>query len=166
MHRVAVGIEDRLNVAGEGRGARGEGSEGRGAGGEGRECSARPSLLASRPSESPSPLVSRPSCTQTLLNGKAINSAKAPGRLTPTPCVSLHRCRRPARQLRQRPQTTWPFAGDDFAGVKILDVGADLDDLADEFMPDDERHGDGLLGPGVPFVDVQIGAADAGAQTL
>ena len=33
-------------------------------------------------------------------------------------------------------------------------------------MPDDHRHGNRLLRPGVPFVDVQIGAADAGAQHL
>ena len=47
---------------------------------------------------------------QTLVIGTEIYSANAPGRLTPIPCVSLHRCRRPARQLRQRPQTTWPSA--------------------------------------------------------
>ena len=35
-------------------------------------------------------------------------SAKAPGLFTPTPFVSLHRCLRPARQLRQTPQTMWP----------------------------------------------------------
>ena len=35
-------------------------------------------------------------------------SANAPGRFTPTPIVCAHRCRRPARQLRQRPQTTCP----------------------------------------------------------
>jgi hypothetical protein len=40
--------------------------------------------------------------------GMQRNSAKAPSRLTPTPLVSLHRCRRPARQLRQTPQTMWP----------------------------------------------------------
>jgi hypothetical protein len=47
-------------------------------------------------------------CTQTLLMGRTRYSAKAPARLTPTPLVSAHRCRRPARQLRQRPHTTWP----------------------------------------------------------
>ena len=91
-------------------------------------------------------------------------SANAPGRLTPTPLVSLHRCRRPARQLRQRPQTTWPSPLTMSPGWKSLDVGADLDDLADELMADDHRHGNGLLGPGVPVVDVHVGAADAGAQ--
>ncbi len=35
-------------------------------------------------------------------------AANAPGRLTPIPDVFLQRWRRPARQLRQRPQTTCP----------------------------------------------------------
>src|SRR5437588_124111 len=35
-------------------------------------------------------------------------SAKAPSRLTPTPIVFRHRCRRPARQLRQNPQVICP----------------------------------------------------------
>src|ERR1041385_662276 len=45
---------------------------------------------------------------QTLLIGSTTYSAKAPARFTPTPWVNAHRCRRPARQFRQRPQTTWP----------------------------------------------------------
>jgi hypothetical protein len=40
--------------------------------------------------------------------GMQRNSAKAPFLLTPTPFVSLQRCLRPARQLRQTPQTMWP----------------------------------------------------------
>src|SRR5947209_2307010 len=59
-----------------------------------------------------------------------------------------------------------PLAADDLAGLKVLDVGADLDNAADEFVADDERHGDGLLGPGVPFIDVLVGAADAGLEYL
>ncbi len=45
---------------------------------------------------------------QMLVMGRAMYSANAPGRFTPTPWVCAHRWRRPARQLRQRPQTTWP----------------------------------------------------------
>ena len=45
---------------------------------------------------------------QMFVIGRAISSANAPARLTPTPCVWAHRWRRPAMQLRQRPQTTWP----------------------------------------------------------
>ena len=48
------------------------------------------------------------SWAQTLVIGSARYSANAPGRLTPMPLVSLQRCRRPARQLRHRPQTTCP----------------------------------------------------------
>ncbi len=59
-----------------------------------------------------------------------------------------------------------PLAADDLAGMEILDVGADLDDAADELVTDDQRHRDGSPSPGVPLVDVQIGAADAGAQHL
>ena len=37
-------------------------------------------------------------------------SANAPVRFTPMPFVSAQRCRRPARQFRQRPHTTCPSA--------------------------------------------------------
>ena len=33
-------------------------------------------------------------------------------------------------------------------------------------MADDHRHGNGLLRPGVPLVDVQVGAADARSKHL
>ena len=59
-----------------------------------------------------------------------------------------------------------PLAADDLAGVEVVDVRADLDDPADELVADDHRHGDRLLRPGVPVVDVHVGAADAGAQHL
>ena len=59
-----------------------------------------------------------------------------------------------------------PFAADDVAEVEILDVGADRDDPADELMPDDQRHGNRLLRPGVPVVNVDVGAADARAIDL
>ncbi len=58
------------------------------------------------------------------------------------------------------------LAADDFADVEILDVRADLDDLADELVADHHRHGDRLPGPGVPRFDVHVGAADPGAQHL
>ena len=50
-------------------------------------------------------------------------------------------------------------------GKKSVDVGADgFDDLADELVADRHGHGNGLLRPVVPLVDVHVGAADAGAQ--
>jgi hypothetical protein len=57
-----------------------------------------------------------------------------------------------------------PFAGDDLADVEVVDVRAYFDDPANELVADDHRDGDGLLGPGVPVVDVDVGAADAGAE--
>ena len=45
---------------------------------------------------------------QMFVIGSATSSANAPGRCTPRPIEWAQRCRRPAMQLRQRPQTTWP----------------------------------------------------------
>ena len=59
-----------------------------------------------------------------------------------------------------------PLAADDLADVEVLDVRADLDDLAHELVADHHRHGDRLLRPGVPRLDVHVGAADPGAQHL
>ena len=73
----------------------------------------------------------------------------------------------PAGQaIAATPADDVPLAADDVADVEVLDVRADLDDLADELVADDHRHRDRLLGPGVPVVDVQVGAADAGPQDL
>src|SRR5437763_13624610 len=55
-------------------------------------------------------------------------------------------------------------AGYEFTRMKIVNVGADLDDFADEFMPDHHRHRDGALSPIVPVEDMNIGPADAGSQ--
>ena len=55
-----------------------------------------------------------------------------------------------------------PFAADDVADVEVLDVRAGLGNRTDEFMADDHRHGDGLLRPGIPLVNVHVGAADSG----
>src|SRR5450759_2259760 len=45
---------------------------------------------------------------QTFVIGRTTSSANAPSRPTPRPIVWAQRWRRPARQCRQRPQTTWP----------------------------------------------------------
>ncbi len=55
------------------------------------------------------------------------------------------------------------FAADDFARLKIGNVRADGDDFADKFVADDHRHGDRLLRPRVPVVNVQVSPTDAGA---
>ena len=56
------------------------------------------------------------------------------------------------------------FPADDIAGEEIGDVGPDFDDAADKLVADGHGDGNGLLRPVVPLVDVDIGAADAGAQ--
>ncbi len=59
-----------------------------------------------------------------------------------------------------------PFAADDFAGMKVLHIRADIDNFADELMAHDQGDGDRFLRPGVPFIDVQIRAANARPQDL
>ena len=59
-----------------------------------------------------------------------------------------------------------PLAAHQLADAEVTDVFADLNDFADELMPHHERHRHGFAGPVVPFVNVQIGAADAGAVHL
>ena len=54
------------------------------------------------------------------------------------------------------------LAADQVAYLEVVDVGADLDDLADELVADHQRHRDRRLRPGVPGVDMEVGAADAG----
>jgi hypothetical protein len=54
------------------------------------------------------------------------------------------------------------FSRDDIPGGEICDIRTDFDDGSDKFVPDDHRHRDRFLGPGVPVVDVQIGAANSG----
>ncbi len=90
------------------------------------------------------------------------NSAKAPGRLTPTPKVLRHRCRRPARQLRQWPQVTWPSPETRSPIVEAAHLLAHGDDLADIFMADMHAERHGLRRPFIPFPDMDVGAADRG----
>ena len=54
-----------------------------------------------------------------------------------------------------------PFAADDIAGEKVVDVRTDGNNLADKLMTDGHGHGDRLLRPLVPLVDMNIGAADS-----
>ena len=57
-----------------------------------------------------------------------------------------------------------PLGADELAGVDRGDILPELDDLADELVADDQSGLDRVLGPLVPRVDVEIGAADAGAE--
>ena len=52
------------------------------------------------------------------------------------------------------------FDADDIAGCKIKHIRPDIDDLTDEFMTDRRWYLDRLLGPRVPIVNMEVGAAD------
>src|SRR5262249_45245407 len=54
------------------------------------------------------------------------------------------------------------FRRDDLALRVAAHLAAQLDDLAGELVSHDERRLDALLRPGVPVVDVSVGAADPG----
>ena len=89
-------------------------------------------------------------------------SAKAPVRVHADALGVRAQVAAPGEAVAAAPAHEVAFAADDVAGGEVGDVGADLDDLADELVPDHHRHRDRLLRPRVPVVDVQIGAADAG----
>ncbi len=71
----------------------------------------------------------------------------------------------PARQAIAAAATDdVPFAADDFARVKIIYVRSYFNNLADEFVANGHGHGDGGARPFVPFINVEIGATDAGVS--
>ena len=53
-----------------------------------------------------------------------------------------------------------PFAGDAVADTDVAHAAANIDDFADIFMPDDQGRADVFPRPVVPFVNVQVGAAN------
>ena len=59
-----------------------------------------------------------------------------------------------------------PFAADNVADMEILDVVSHINDAPDEFMAYHHGNGNRFLRPGVPVVDVDVGAADTGAEDL
>src|SRR5262249_27527501 len=65
----------------------------------------------------------------------------------------------PTRQAIAAPATDdMPLATDDFAGKEIGYVRSHFNNLADELMANHHRHRYRLAGPGVPFVDVDVGS--------
>ena len=55
------------------------------------------------------------------------------------------------------------FPTNDISRFEIADIVANGDDIANEFMSHDHWYGYGILGPGIPLVDVQVRSADTGA---
>ena len=62
------------------------------------------------------------------------------------------------------PADNMPFSGNEFAGMKVIHIRADCDDLPDKLMTNDQRNGNRLLRPLIPVEDVNVSAADAGSQ--
>ena len=53
-----------------------------------------------------------------------------------------------------------PFSGHTVADFVVLHTASDIDNLSDIFMAYGHRNLDGVLGPLVPIVDMEVGAAD------
>ena len=99
---------------------------------------------------------------QMFVIGRATNSAKAPSRPTPEADGLGAQVPPPGQAMAAATADDVTFAADEVARREVLDVGADLDDLADELVADESGGWIVVLGPGVPRLDVQVGAADAG----
>src|SRR5579884_2401678 len=69
----------------------------------------------------------------------------------------------PRQAIATQTANNMALAADELAAVEVGNVGADLSDFADELMADDHRDWNGFARPVVPFPDVDIGAANAGA---
>jgi hypothetical protein len=55
------------------------------------------------------------------------------------------------------------FTTDQITDFEIIDVATEFNHMANEFVADHQRHRNGALGPGIPIINMQIRAADAGA---
>ena len=81
------------------------------------------------------------SCRQMLLMGRAMYSANAPGRFTPTPWVCAHKMTPTRQAIAAAAADDMPLSTDDFARVKIVHVGTNFDNFADEFVADGQGTG-------------------------
>src|ERR1039458_10835918 len=52
------------------------------------------------------------------------------------------------------------LAADQFSDPEVRYIRTDRDDLAHKFVADDHRDRNGRLRPGIPFVNMKVGAAD------
>ena len=89
-------------------------------------------------------------------------SANAPGEVDPDALGpgALHA---PAgNAVAAPPADQVALAAHEVAYLEVVDVDAELHDLADELVADDERDRDVRLRPRVPRIDVQVRPADAG----
>ncbi len=66
-----------------------------------------------------------------------------------------------SQAIAAQPADNVPFPADNLTRVKVRDVRTNVDNLADKLMPDGHRHRNRLLSPGIPLINVDVGAADA-----
>src|SRR5439155_6084485 len=69
----------------------------------------------------------------------------------------------PRQTVPTSPADDVTFAAHPVARQEVVHVGTDRDDPPGELVSDHERRDDGLLGPGVPIPDVDVGPTDPGA---
>ncbi len=105
-------------------------------------------------------------CSHTLDMGRARYSANAPGPVDPDAAGVGAQVAPAGHAVAAAPAHHVALAGDDLARVEVDDVGPHRHDLADKLVAHHHGHRDGLLRPGVPVVDVHVGAADRGAPDL
>ena len=94
--------------------------------------------------------VLRSSCTQTLVMRQRQILGERAGAIDADALGVLAEMPPAGQAVAAAAADDVPFAADDLAEVKILHVGADLDDLADELVADDHRHGDRSSAPRRP----------------
>ena len=99
---------------------------------------------------------------QTFVIGRATYSAKAPVPADAQADAVSAEVPPPGQAVAAASADDVALAADEVAGREIGDVGASLHDAAHELVADDERRLDRPRRPGVPRLDVQVRAADAG----
>jgi len=60
-----------------------------------------------------------------------------------------------------QPADDVPFTRNKFSGIKVDDVRSNGDNLPNEFVADDHGNGDRPACPVIPFIDMDVCAADA-----
>src|SRR5665213_225128 len=70
----------------------------------------------------------------------------------------------PGKTIAASPTYDVSLPADQIAGMKILHIGSDFDNLSTEFVPDRQRHTNRGLRPFVPIVNVEVGAANSRAK--
>ena len=70
----------------------------------------------------------------------------------------------PGETVAAAPANHVAFSADDVPRLKVVHIRADFRDLSDELVANNQRHRNRRLRPTVPFVDMQVRAANSGDQ--